>query len=720
MADRLSNETSPYLLQHLDSPVDWQHWGAAAFEKAAAEDKPVFLSAGYSTCHWCHVMAHESFDDQAVAEALNKDFISIKLDREERPDVDEIYMTAVQIATGQGGWPMSVFMTPDKKPFFAGTYFPKDSRGQMPGFLTLLGGLAASWKERRTEIEETAGQFSDALTKALNQGAPAVESGVTIDLLDAAIPSHHEGFDYEHGGFGGAPKFPPHPGLHFLLRYAGLRPQMPTDLATEELANQASWMALLTLEKLCLGGIHDHVGGGFHRYTVDDRWHLPHFEKMLSDNGQLLSVLADAARLSEDEELRKLFRSAGEGIVRWANDNLLHDGLYQTAMDADSEGEEGVYYVWSANDIAEVLGDKAEAFSTAFSIHPEGNFLEEATGEATGQNVLHLQEAGDWSAELEALHAARSHREKPGTDTKAICAYNGLMIGGLARFGEVELAAQCAAKWLDAKGAGPLPRQITAGRASGPAFLDDYAYLAEGLCDLAEAQGGDWLAKARDICSEMVTRFQDPETGAFFFAADETEVVLARTKPSLDQATPNAAGSAVRALWRCGMKEEAKKAFGAILGWAERIPTASQTLLECLLLMLHEEKVTELELPSNLAFDADQISVTLSPREIAADDEGWGHGLVTIDLPDGIHINSNSPSAAWLTPTTLSVAGVLGEAGFPDSDEDIFDGSVSLPVRLRARDKSTEFALTVSFQPCSDKACFAPISREITGMIHPA
>lgn len=706
MPNRLATSTSPYLRQHADNPVDWQPWDEAALAQARAEDKPIFLSIGYSSCHWCHVMAHESFEDAAVADALNRSFISIKLDREERPDLDEIYMTACQMATGHGGWPLTVFLTPELKPFFVGTYFPRESRGDFPGFLTVVSNLATAWRENRSEINGAAEEFGAALMETTAKSRAAYPANPTFKLLDNSIEELHARFDYEEGGFGGSPKFPPHSALRFLLNYASRR-EANGDEVVQEYAGQAGYMALLTLEKMALSGLHDHVGGGFHRYSTDHLWHLPHFEKMLTDNGQLLWAYATAAELSEDEELRALFRRTADGIAQWVEREMtLPNGCFATAIDADSEGEEGRYYTWTEDEVRDVLGEGAEVFLRAFQFLPEGNFLDESTRDVTGRNVLHLAERADFGNSLERLRETRKVRPRPGLDDKAIVSANALMIGGLARAGYIRPAARCAEHWVAQK---TLPHQM----AGGDSFLDDFAYLADACLELYYATSdSSWLEHARSLANQMVTKFGDASPG-YWYSQDSPDL-LARTKPALDNATPSPNGVSLRVLLKLGMTEEFDRSFAGLLGWAAKMPQASETLIDVLheYLEMHGEAAL---LPSESA----QVSGLLAPRRISSGKDGWGHAMVTLRIPDGFHINTNSPSAEWLVPTTLHLDGVLGEAGFPETDQDRYEGELHIPIRVRAPKQESSFRLVVRYQICSDRACLAPQELVLDGAIIP-
>jgi uncharacterized protein YyaL (SSP411 family) len=729
MPNRLAGETSPYLLQHQDNPIDWWPWSNEALLRAKLEDKPIFLSVGYSACHWCHVMAHESFEDPEVAMALNANFISIKLDREERPDIDEVYMAAVQLASGRGGWPMTVFMTPDQHPFFAGTYFPKMTRhlgnGQsIPGFLQVVNGLASAWREDRAKVAEAAAEFAAGVRQVLDRPPVAPAGLPPLDLADNAIEALHPTFDYEEGGFGEAPKFPPHSALAFLLAYAQIREQAGgLDQRIEELMDQAATMSLFTLQKIALGGIHDHIGGGFHRYTVDAFWRLPHFEKMLSDNGLLLSAFSRAATAAEDPLLAEIFGSARDGIVGWVEREMTSpEGLFYAAQDADSpnaEGhnEEGAYYVWSTEEIRTALGEKAEEVIAAYQMIDDGNYAEESTGEQNGTNVLHRISADSYRAELDALLAIRQSRPAPGLDNKCLCAWNALMISGLVQAGRRDMAERAASAWLERFENGLPPHQITKGKAKGQAFLDDCAYLLEALADLAEGAEDDrWEQAAHALADRMMAEFGEDGRGGLFFTGQSGERLLGRTKPAFDAAAPSPNGVAARALVRLGRLTESDRILGGLLGWAERMPEATETLLHAgLLRSLIAD--AEPEAPPVPLADVDAIRVFLNPREITADSEGWGHAIVTIALPEGLHINSASPPARWLVPTTLKVEGVLGEAGFPEPENDRYEGEVNIPVRLRAKAGTAEFGLTVRMQPCTETECLPAREFSMDGVL---
>src|SRR5437667_2134557 len=595
--NRLAKEQSPYLLQHQWNPVDWYPWGPEAFAKARRENKPVFLSIGYSSCHWCHVMEHESFESDAIAKLLNENFVSIKVDREERPDVDEIYMRAVQLLTGSGGWPMSVFLTPDQKPFWGGTYFPPDDRGGRPGFASILGALSDTYTGRRSEVEAAADRLSAAL-RQMEGGRQFVATGA----LDRSVPERAieeliQTYDRHYGGFGGAPKFPPHGALELLLRATSMTPREDLERIIRG-----------TLDGMAMGGIRDQVGGGFHRYATDAIWVVPHFEKMLYDNAQLASVYTEAFARWQNPEYRRV---AEEALGWIAREMTSEEGGFFSALDADSEGGEGAYYLWLQKEITDVLGlEEGDLFSRVYGIEEIANFVDPVTGEEPG-NIPYMKRPWPEVARAEgmpedALRArmdrararlleVRMQRPAPGRDDKVVTSWNGLMIGAYARAGRVfdrrdyvEAASRAARFVLRAlRRDGRLLRSWRAGESRLPAYLEDHAFLAWGLLDLHEVTGeSEWMNEARDLVDAMIDRFWDPEEDGFFFVANDHESLIARTKEVFDQAVPSGNGMAARLLVRLWLlsgegryEEYAAKMFRLFAGILEHAPRAAEHLL---------------------------------------------------------------------------------------------------------------------------------------------
>jgi uncharacterized protein len=523
--NRLANEKSPYLLQHAHNPVDWYAWGPEAFEKARTANKPIFLSVGYSTCHWCHVMERESFENEELAKILNRDFVSIKVDREERPDVDRIYMMFVQATTGSGGWPMSVWLTPDLKPFYGGTYFPPDNRWGRPGFRSVLEQLAEAWRTDRDKIVQSGSDIIEELEKHLEPGPASRPDEM---MLESAYLQFRRAFDTRYGGFGSAPKFPRGVAYNFLFRY--------TDRTKNE---EAADMVLFTLREMAKGGMNDQLGGGFHRYSVDARWFVPHFEKMLYDQAQLAISYLEGYQISGDEKLANVARDILDYVLREMTDSR---GGFYSAEDADSvidpskgdEKGEGAFYIWTRTEIDEILGEPAgEWFSYIYGVEKDGNVIEDPHGEFTGRNILYqrrtIEEAArffhtgetDISAALNdargKLLAARAKRVRPHLDDKVLTAWNGLMISAFAKAGFILQtdsyldAAKKAADFIlsDMVRDGILLRRWRNGDAAIPGFLDDYAFFVQGLLDLYEATFmAGYLEEARRLTAKMRELFE--------------------------------------------------------------------------------------------------------------------------------------------------------------------------------------------------------------------
>ena len=542
--NRLADSNSPYLLQHADNPVDWYPWGDEAFEAAQTQNKPIFLSIGYATCHWCHVMEHESFEDSTVAALMNDAFINIKVDREERPDIDGVYMTVAQAITGRGGWPLTILMTPDRQPFFAGTYIPKESRYGRLGMLDLIPRVSRSWEEDQDGILYSAAEITQAVQGSFSNRSRG--EGLSEEALHRAYEQLAAQYDPTWGGFGAAPKFPTPHNLLFLLRY-----WKRTDNV------QALEIVEYTLQSMRRGGIWDHVGYGFHRYSTDHRWLLPHFEKMLYDQAMVALVYTEAFQATDQPQYGETAELIFEYVWR---DMRSPEGAFYSAEDADSinrngEREEGAFYVWSEEELADVLADEDAAFARRiWNTTSEGNFLEEATGEPTGDNVLHLDASVEVDSERlesirEQLFRARESRTRPLLDDKILTDWNGLMIAALAKaavaFDEAEYAehARQAADFLLStlrNDDGRLLHRFRGGEAGIAANIDDYAFLVWGLIELYQATFEEgYLREALSLHHQMNDLFLDEEGGGYYFTADDAEELLFRQKAYYDGAIPS-------------------------------------------------------------------------------------------------------------------------------------------------------------------------------------
>ncbi len=555
MANRLADESSPYLLQHKDNPVDWYPWGAEALAKAQDEQLPIFLSIGYSACHWCHVMERESFENAEIARQLNTQFVPIKVDREQRPDLDQIYMQAVQLISGRGGWPMSVFLTPEAKPFFGGTYWPPQAKMGMPGFGEILQAIADAWQQRQDELFASA----DQLLARIESLSPSPKATVTLEgaLIQQAAATLERQFDFTHGGFSPAPKFPHAMDLQLLLRHYRRQGQ-----------SGALDMVRLSLDRMAAGGIYDHLGGGFARYSVDERWLVPHFEKMLYDNALLARVYLEAYQVCQAEQYACIVRETLDYVLREMTDPA---GGFYSAEDADSEGVEGKYYVWTVDEVHEVLGSKAgQTFATVYDVTPEGNF--------EGASILNLPKTLAQCAELldcdlneltdelahsrQQLLAHRQTRIPPGKDDKVLTSWNALMIDAMARAAGVLDEPRYLAAAADAanfilnqmcRADGRLLHCWRAGQASVEAYLDDYAALIEALISLYEADfQARWIDEAVRLADDLLNLFADPTSAGFFFTASDQEQLITRPKDFQDSSTPSGNSLTATALWRLG------------------------------------------------------------------------------------------------------------------------------------------------------------------------
>ena len=589
-ANRLIEETSPYLLQHAYNPVDWYPWSEEALQKARDEDKPIFLSIGYSACHWCHVMEHESFENENIAQLMNESFVNIKVDREERPDLDDIYMNAIQAMTGQGGWPMSVFLSPELKPFYGGTYFPPNDMYGRPGFPSVLKSIAKAWQTERQKVENAANELTQHLQNVMR--LEAGDHPLSLDISENGYRMLANRFDSQYGGFGSAPKFPHAMDIAFLLRYYH-RTQTPDALQ----------MAEFSLRKMAEGGMYDQLGGGFHRYSTDDQWLIPHFEKMLYDNALLAKTYTEAYQLTQNGFYERIVRETLDYILR---DMTAAEGGFYSTLDADSEGQEGKFYAWTPQEIEQVLGDAqaAQMVCRYYGVEQKGNFEQ-------GTSVLHVTMdaealAGLFAVDLKTVQTtladarqklleARAQRVHPGLDDKVLTDWNGLMISAMAFAGNAlnearyhkAAEAACDFIWHTMRKEGELLHTFREGRAHTKGFLSDYAFFVNGLLDTYEAgRDPQRIAQARELAGEMIERFWDDERGAFFYTAKDHEHLIAQSKDPMDNAIPSGNSMAVLALARLaemtgetGYREKAEGVLQLFADSMRQIPVGFSYML---------------------------------------------------------------------------------------------------------------------------------------------
>ena len=585
MSNKLAGENSPYLLQHADNPVAWFPWGEEALGLAREQDKPILLSIGYAACHWCHVMAHESFENEATAALMNRYFVNIKVDREERPDLDSIYMGAIQALNGQGGWPLTAFLTPEGEPFYGGTYYPPVPRYGMPSFTQVLESVADAWQTRREEIENSAAGIAAHLSQAAAAASTQAGKAANEALFDQALQVILGQFDSEEGGFSRAPKFPPSMTIEFLLRMVMQR--------EEKMARQ---MAVFTLDKMAKSGMYDQLGGGFARYATDNKWLVPHFEKMLYDNALLARAYLHAYQVTGDALYRRIVEETLDFVAR----EMRHEeGGFYSSYDADSEGVEGKFYVWQADEIREVLGKDAELFMARYGVSDEGNW--------EGENILHIateitqlaERFGLTEGEIderlatakERLYAVRAERVWPGLDDKVLTAWNGLMLAAFAEAGRVleradyvqiaEENAEFLARNMQTEN-GRLQRTWKAGsRAKYNGYLEDYAYLADGLLALYQTTFDPrWFAWVEELVQQMLDHFGDDEDGGFFDTSDDHEALLYRPKDIQDNATPSGNAMAAQVLLKISLYtgdgsywDKAQEMLNGVTAYMARFPT---------------------------------------------------------------------------------------------------------------------------------------------------
>ncbi len=709
--NRLAAESSPYLLLHAGNPVDWYPWGEEAFARARAEDKPIFLSIGYSTCYWCHVMERESFSDVEIARQLNDAFVCVKLDREERPDLDEIYMTATQLLTQSGGWPNSLFLTPEGKPFFAGTYFPPDDRHGRPGFPRVLTAIREAWALRRAEVIEQAETLVEGIRQqAAGEGEPGPLDQALATTLEQTLARR---FDRSAGGFGRAPKFPSPSNLFFLLDRA------------RQGRSEARDMLVVTLDRMARGGIHDQLGGGFHRYSTDAEWLVPHFEKMLYDNASLALLYAEADALAPAEGFGRVARATLDFVLR---EMTGPEGGFFSAIDAETHGHEGAYYTWTAEDLTAALDPAAHAvLAPLYGFGGRPNF-------ESDRYVLHLpQPVDDQTLALveparAALLAARSKRERPLTDDKVLADWNGLMIGAMAvasmRLGEPryrEAAERAAGFVLDRLRDAPSDERRHVFRldlAKVQALLDDYAFLIEGLLLLHGAtQDSRWLEQATQLQQEQDRRLWDDSAGGYFNAGEDARL-LVRSKAAHDGAVASANGVAALNLialaertGEAAYRARAERLLRAFSRVVAELPIAHVTLVRAITALGRVTSAVPTKPPAPAAISAaaqEVVSVRATLDRTAAGD--WKPFQLELTIREGWHLNANPPLLRFLIPTQVhSGENEVRKVRYPKADQ--YQGRVTIEGEIKAKRSTPSLALT--YQPCDDEKCLSAVTLEI-------
>lgn len=759
--NRLAKESSPYLLQHQHNPVDWYPWGNEAFEAARSQDKPIFLSVGYSTCYWCHVMERQCFENQAVAEEMNRRFINIKVDREERPDVDQLYMTAVQVLTRHGGWPMSVFLTPDLHPFYGGTYFPPQDMQGRPGFVTILRGIDEAWHQRRGDVKQAADQLVKILRQLAEPPRPQQAFTIEKDSLNDLIRRSCGDFDPTYGGFGSAPKFPRQTLLELLLMKCR---------QTDDSSRPIMEMVCRTLDAMAAGGIHDQLGGGFHRYSTDARWLVPHFEIMLYDNAMLGWCYVEAHRQTGEMRYAKVARGIFDFVLREMTDP---SGGFYTAFDAEVDAREGQSYLWTADQIEQVLGQEdAKLFNRVYGLDRGPNFADPHHGGGEpDQNILYLPQPQEMTEDLEQrllpmrqkLYQVRQKRKQPMLDTKILTSWNALMIRALAHGGKVlheprylEAAGRAADFLLmhhrDPQGElyrtsrGEItPSSQSLSRSTGDAekrnakyhgFLDDYAFFAQALLALHEATGlSKWVEHTTDITNRMLRQFGGDwaTVGGLYFTAASAGDLIVRQKVGSDSPLPSGNAVAALVLLQLGRVREAGTILDAFAGSLHEQAEAMSTMM--LAAMEYVQKAGSIKVSTGPLVQNRPASPGQLAEDVVSLSSQWSGPtrlLLRVDIRDGFHINSHDP-APGLLATQLTVLGEsatqVGRIDYPPSIRrnfefapdpiNIYQGSITIAVDFTQPQTGRPIELSLYYQPCDSRSCLPPVTRRINSGHHP-
>ena len=740
--NRLIHETSPYLLLHAHNPVEWYPWDDEALTRAKKENKLIFLSVGYSTCYWCHVMEREVFSNPEIAEQMNKNFINIKIDREERPDLDEIYMTATQIMIRRGGWPNSVFLTPDLKPFYAGTYFPPTDKLNRPGFPTVLDAVHEAWVTREAEVINAANEITNIIERVISTGFTSLTAeSLDRSLISTGVTHLKTTYNQAYGGFGTAPKFPSPANLEFLLREYERQSKLQTANTDAESLLK---MVTQTLDMMAYGGIYDQIGGGFHRYSVDAKWLVPHFEKMLYDNAQLAKIYLQAYKITEKPQYRRIAEKLFSFIAR---EMTAPDGGFYSAIDAETDAEEGKYYVWTEDEIKKVLSKKdVKEFASVYGVDKGPNF--------EGKNVLYVPNGAESEASLkkvksarETLLAARYERERPLLDTKIIVSWNGMMIDALAYGYEVlgeekylTAASKAAELILDKmrKPDGELWHTYTAGVAKYDAYLDDYAFFVRGLLGLSNATGEErWLRSATTLTDKMIELFWDDKHGGFFFTKADAKQLIVRTKKPHDSAIPSGNAVAVDNLLMLNPSyrnyaEKTIRSFAKAMG---DTPSSFMHMLFALNGYLNIEEGLSVSTPElntsaqeKLSLgDSSQALVTATAKIKTPTKGNQIDVEVQVKIAAGWHINANPAGQDNLIPTTITVdkdalieinnvkypKGKSMKFEFSPESVNVYDGTFTIPLKLKQKPdtlikKGVPIILKLNYQACNDTECSLP------------
>ncbi|MDE2724962.1 MAG: DUF255 domain-containing protein [Gemmatimonadota bacterium] len=720
--NRLSRELSPYLRLHAHNPVDWYPWGEEALAKARREDKPIFLSVGYSSCYWCHVMERLVFSDPDIAHLMNQFFVNIKVDREERPDIDEIYMTATQLMTGHGGWPNSVFLTPDLKPFFAGTYFPPEDSHGRPGFPRVIQALHVAWQEKREELEKQADQISQSIARI--HATRAVSEKVEGDLIGKAIDHIENRFDPVNGGLGTAPKFPPDHALNLLL-------------TAYRQDSQAKYLAMVeqTLLHMALGGIRDHLGGGFHRYATDAQWRVPHFEKMLYNQTLLTHNFLRAYQITN----KTAYRIAAEEILDFISREMTDSkGGFYSAIDAETEAEEGAYYTWTEQEIRQTLKKDADFFLSCYALAPmpEGSAgVIYKTDTDSALSIRHQIDVTTLHARLsplkEKLLNARSQRTRPLLDDKIITAWNGLMIGAYARAYEILghpeylKVAQKAADFIrnNLRNAnGDLYRIYREGQRKGDAYQEDYAFLIDGLLHLYRAtHSARYLQDALSLSERMHTAFWDTLNGGYFLTRNQNEMIV-RTKSFYDSALPSGNAVALHVLWELRTLTQNPLYAQRALALTNSFAPLAENTPGALLHFIHGTMMAS----SPIATLSPDSLVTASATTLPPDSANTLKVNVRLNITSGWHIQASNPTDDYLIPTRLSLDTDIAEItqiDYPPPDDlqfpfaeraiAVYTDSVNVPLTLSFKNRSQNLSLLLTYQACDSTRCLSPQTQRI-------